>query len=124
MLLRFELTVPNVGSWNGQDTGNKNGYYIWQSVKKDRAESIIDKSFYYNFGDGWGANIKVEKIGRSKSNGFRNYDWMVDEIVRYGKIQSVKLRDTKYKIQATIGDILKGEELTKEDTKFLMDGLL
>jgi len=86
MVLRFELTMPNVGSWNGVDTGNKAGCFIFKVVPKKEAVELIDKNFYYNFGDGWGANVKVTQNRRSKSNGFRGYSWMVDSILEHGKI--------------------------------------
>lgn len=89
MILQFELTIPNVGSWNGVDTGKKEGCYIYRNIDKKQAETLINKSFYYNFGDGWGANVKVTKHKKQKSEGFRGYDWMVDEILKYGKIINI-----------------------------------
>lgn len=86
MILRFELTMPNVGSWNGVDTGRKDGCYIFRKVAKSQADELDGKIFYYDFGDGWGANVKVTKNKRSKSSGFRGYDWMVDEILQHGRI--------------------------------------
>ena len=32
------------------------------------------------------ACIEVTENKRTKSNGFRGYSWMVDEILKYGKI--------------------------------------
>lgn len=86
MILRFELTMPNVGSWNGVDTGRKAGCFIFKNLPKKQVEELNNKSFYYNFGDGWGANVRCEKARRSKTEGFRGYDWMVSEILKYGKI--------------------------------------
>jgi len=64
MILSFESTMPNVGSWNGQWTGQSSKYYRHRNVSKQEAEKILaDKernSWYYNFGDGWGANVSVE----------------------------------------------------------------
>ena len=88
MLLRFELTMPNVGSWNNVDTGAKPNCFIWRSVPKEKVKELQDKSFYYNFGDGWGANVKITRNRRSKTAGFRGYDWMVDSIIKNGKIIS------------------------------------
>ena len=85
-IVRFELTMPNVGSWNGVDTGAKNGCYIFRRLKKEQYEDIVDKGFYYNFGDGWGANVIVTLNRRSATSGFRGYDWMVDEIIEHGRI--------------------------------------
>lgn len=92
MLLRFELTMPNVGSWNGVDTGNKSGHFIFMNIPKEKAEQIVGKNFSYNFGDGWRANVEVTKNKRSKSNGFRGYDWMIKEIIEHGRILTRKER--------------------------------
>jgi len=43
--------------------------------------------------DGWGANVAVELIGsvekkirEKKSAGFCGYEWMIDSILKHGKI--------------------------------------
>jgi hypothetical protein len=102
MLLAFELTMPNVGSWNGKWTGSDRLYvkilnftqrYGTSKAAKEKLDSIKDKSFYYNFGDGWSASVSVKQVDvnkaaklRSKSAGFYGYDWMIDSILQYGKI--------------------------------------
>ena len=99
-MICFELTMPNVGSWNGKWTGEKSKYYLIKRVDKTKEAELHNKSFYYNFGDGWGANIKCEIIDarestkrRKLSKGFCGYDWMVDEILTHGKILTLKERD-------------------------------
>lgn len=86
MLLRFQLTMPNVGSWNGKDTGTGDDCFAWRNVPKEKAETIKDKSFYYDFGDGWGANIRITQNRRCKTAGFRGYNWMINSIIENGKI--------------------------------------
>lgn len=99
--LSFELTMPNVGSWNGKWTGDKYKYYIIMSVKDQRFKNEIENllngkdRWYYDFGDGWGANVRMEKIDskeatqrRKLSKGFAGYDWMVTSILSNGKIIS------------------------------------
>jgi len=97
MILSFELTMPNVGSCNGQWTGGSKKYYRHKTVSKKDAEKILSNkernSWYYNFGDGWGANVSVEKVLSTEKNkrernskGFAGYDWMIDEIIKYGRI--------------------------------------
>ena len=56
-------------------------------------EGEFFQSFYYDFGDGWGARVEVmpvdsrEKRKREKvSAGFYGYDWMIDSILKYGDI--------------------------------------
>lgn len=99
--LSFELTMPNVGSWNGEWTGSHKKYFIIRKVTaglfKEKIKPLLNemphKNFYYNFGDGWGANVKMEIINscegnnrRKISSGFCGYDWMVDSIMANGKI--------------------------------------
>jgi len=97
MILSFELSMPNSGSWNGQWTGQGSKYYRHRNVSKQEAEKILaDKernSWYYNFGDGWGASVSVEKVLSSEKNkrervskGFSGYEWMIDEIIKHGRI--------------------------------------
>ena len=106
MLVSFELTMPNIGSWNGIWTGQKKGHFIVKKCSKEELKRINLKedkaSFHYNFGDGWGATVKVEKVDsktankrRKNSNGFCNYDWMVDEIIQFGRIKEISERIIK-----------------------------
>lgn len=92
----FKLSMPNVGSWNGQWSGQSNNYIIKKNLTdKKYIELGLDKngqnSWYYNFGDGWGANVSCEtlSIGKRlpKSDGFCGYDWMVDSIMHFGVIK-------------------------------------
>ena len=101
MILCFELSMPNNNSWNGKWSG-KGRYYAktvnFGKTKKaeKHAQEILDKgSYYYNFGDGWGASVSVKQVtakeaatARRKSVGFCGYDWMVESIKQHGKIQS------------------------------------
>ena len=97
MILSFELSMPNSGSWNGQWTGKGSKYYRHRNVSKQEAEKILQgekrNSWYYNFGDGWGASVSVEKVLSPEKNkreriskGFSGYEWMIDEILKYGRI--------------------------------------
>ena len=112
MLLAFILTMPNVGSWNGKWTGEKDLHarvinftqkYGTSKAAKDKLESILkEKSYYYNFGDGWGADVEVKKVDvsaaakiRAKSKGFCGYDWMIDSILQYGEILNTNQRAVK-----------------------------
>jgi hypothetical protein len=113
--ISFELTMPNVGSWNGKWTGADKKYYIVKKFSDKFFKSEIKKlfyksegidciegdrkGFYYNFGDGWGANVTIEIIDskeaskrRKLSKGFAGYDWMVNSIIQHGTIQSTKLQ--------------------------------
>lgn len=97
MILSFELTMPNVGSWNGQWSGQGLKYYKHIKLRKKEVEKLLTNkerdSWYYNFGDGWGANVSVEIISSNEkkkreriSKGFAGYEWMITEILKYGRI--------------------------------------
>ena len=97
----FTLSMPNRGSWNGGWSGERDKYVVARNVKN---EDLNGRSFYYNFGDGWGANIHVDVFEEAKnaaikgSKGFCGYDWMVDSILNYDRIltddQIAKLKET------------------------------
>ncbi len=98
-MLSFQLTMPNNNSWNGQWTGDRKLYYQFRKVKKEQEDELNGKNFYYNFGDGWGANIHVEKIDSKEKNkrnrktaGFCGYGWMIDEILKHGRILTLEER--------------------------------
>lgn len=112
MKVSFELTMPNVGSWNGGWTGAEKRYYVIKSFfinSRDRSgattgtiTALLDgkfwQSFYYNFGDGWGANVRMEIVDakeaakrQRQSAGFCGYEWMIDSILKYGTIQTRKI---------------------------------
>jgi hypothetical protein len=93
--------MPNVGSWNGKWTGTQKVYYRTKSFLNKNAPTVLlerlkEKSpanYYYNFGDGWGANILVELIDSNEarkrnkiSSGFCGYEWMIDSIIKNDKI--------------------------------------
>jgi hypothetical protein len=99
--LSFELTMPNVGSWNGKWTGADRKYYIIKSVSdkffKMQIEPLLEgktkQNWHYSWNDGWGANVQLELIDakeatkrRKLSKGFAGYDWMVSSIMQDGTI--------------------------------------
>ncbi len=104
--LSFELTMSNIGSWNGKWTGADRKYYIIKSVSdrwfKNEVEKLLEgkdhNSWYYNFGDGWGANVFIQIVDskeaakrRKLSKGFAGYDWMVTSILHKGTITTEKV---------------------------------
>ena len=103
MLIEFRLTMPNVGSWNGKWTGESNYYAVVRMFTKNDAEKtdriLKEKSYYYNFGDGWGADVSIRIVDskesariRKISKGFQRYDWMIDSILRYNEILNTNQR--------------------------------
>ena len=94
-MIIFKLSMPHANSWNGKWSGEKDVHII---TKPDKyvPKDIIDKNYYYDFGDGWGACIDVIKMnGRSKeykqmiknNKGFCGYDWMVNSIINNNEIR-------------------------------------
>ncbi len=96
MRIIFELTMPNVGSWNGKWSGENGKYTIsknitksnfkqkeWQKKFYNKLEKGENLNYYYNFGDGWSANIEVRKAKpREKvTNKFYGYEWMAQSIL-------------------------------------------
>ena len=105
MTICFELSMPNVNTWNGKWSGQDKLYAIVKNLgKSQRAErkgkEIIKKEPYsYYWDDGWSARVKVYKVDvkearriRNASEGFCGYDWMVASIVDYGAISTARER--------------------------------
>ena len=113
MILSFQLTMPNVGSWNGKWSAESDPHFRCIKISREKAEKLAYKAnesanfnprnhqslvggidYYYNFGDGWSANVEVKQITSSekkkllkKTKGFSGYDWMIQSILKHYKIQ-------------------------------------
>lgn len=97
-MIVFKLTMPRNNSWNGRWSGDDKIHIITKPdkyVPKDR----VGKSYHYDFGDGWCAQIDVIKMNGNSSeyrklvknnNGFCGYDWMVGSIISVDKIKYYK----------------------------------
>lgn len=100
MLVAFELSMPNKGSWNNQWSGEGRPYVRVRNISKKLAgecaiEEIIRIGTYtYRWEDGWCAAVSVRKVDsreaaklRKQSVGFCGYDWMIDSIIQNGDIR-------------------------------------
>lgn len=67
-MIGFILTMPNVGSWNGKWTGENDLHYIYRKLSKQKEIELNGKSFYYNFGDGWGADVECKMVDYKTNN--------------------------------------------------------
>lgn len=92
-MIVFELTMPNVGSWNGKWTG-ANRMYIRTRREREVPKDYWNKSFFYRWGDGWTARVSTTRIPAAearklerKSSGFAGYDWMIKSIIKHGMIK-------------------------------------
>ncbi len=100
MKICFELSMPGNNSWNGKWSG-ENEYYARVidfgrgKANEGKAKVILtQKSYGYNFGDGWFARIGVREVDaketkriRKASRGFLGYDWMIESIKNKGQIE-------------------------------------
>jgi hypothetical protein len=95
MLVAFELSMPTIGSWNGRWTGEGRLYVRVREIGKHHPleAQIIGNKFHYRWDDGWSACVSVERVDsktaaklRKNTCGFYGYDWMIDSILRNGKI--------------------------------------
>lgn len=91
----FEFRWNNIGSWNGKTAGQDKKYYIRRQVSKEQdPESKLDDGYFiYDFGDGWTAGVSSKRVSAREaqkamrqSAGFHGCDWMVDEILKHGRI--------------------------------------
>ncbi len=94
MRVEFKLSMSKIGSWDGRWSGEDKNYVIYKNVSKDRCKWLglkteNDKqSWAYDFGDGWvaciAARLYPSNLKKEKSDGFRGYEWMVDNIIKWG----------------------------------------
>lgn len=98
-IICFELSMPNNNAWNGRWSGEGRQYariirFRPTKAQQTKAASILkEHSFYYNFGDGWGASVSAREVTseaarkiKRTSAGFCGYDWMIQSIIDNGEI--------------------------------------
>ena len=98
MVIVFELTMPNKGSWNNKWSGDERRFLRCRSefgFSKETIKNLVDKDFPYSWDDGWTACVSVRKVNSREaqklmktSDGFCGYDWMISSIIRNGYIVS------------------------------------
>lgn len=91
-MIVFQLSMPTAASWNGKWSG-EGRIYARAWANRDVPKDVVGKQFHYRWDDGWVACITVTKMDSrearkliAKSAGFYGYDWMIDSIVKHGKI--------------------------------------
>lgn len=101
--LLFKLNTLSVNTWNGDWTGRNSIFVVTKRLTKKIKEQLarheinLDEnqhySFFYDFGDGWKVSVEMYRTyskDNSKivkqSSGFLNYGWMIDSIIKNGKI--------------------------------------
>lgn len=91
----FELIIPNVGSWNGHWSGEKNKHLLFKTLPSEVAKQLDGESWFYTWDDGWTAGIKARTMHdgaetrrlKALNKGFCGYDWMVKSIIACGEIR-------------------------------------
>ena len=104
MRLIAELSMPNVGSWNGQWSGQGKTYTKSLDVSPKKAEELIGY-YYHSFGDGWGAGVEIRKPKKREraTNQFCGYEWMIASIRNYGEIlDTAQKRERARKLDETV----------------------
>ena len=87
--VEFKMTMPGIGSWDGKWSGSSKNYLIVRSLSDEEIKALgVPCSWSHHWSDRWSANVsaRIMKKGErsKKTDGFCGYDWMVDNIVRYG----------------------------------------
>ena len=70
-MLLFALSIPNIGSWNGQWTGSDKVYTRTRKPSIKIQNDLDGKDFFYRWNDGWTAKISCKKV--SATNAKKNH---------------------------------------------------
>ena len=90
MRVKFILSMPSAGSWDGKWSGSEKKYFVIKNLSP-KTVAKLENYYSYNFGDGWRAGVSIEKDikGRhGKSDGMCGYDWMIASILSWGEIKT------------------------------------
>lgn len=127
------LSMPNVGSWNNRWTGESRPYVSLMRVSEVNKEKMarqlsIIGSYYYDFGDGWGASVNIKEVTEKEykhykkvTAGFSGYDWMVSSIIKYKRIvNSVEQSFLDFKILAEehLNNVELSDQIFYEELRF------
>lgn len=90
----FSLSMPHSPSWNGRWSGEDKKHLYFQHVSDKLAVALDGQSWDYHWDDGWCALIDAKIVSReerrklSKQNaGFCGYEWMIQSILAFGRIE-------------------------------------
>ncbi len=87
------LSMPNNNSGNNRWTGDSERYSLEYgrarkgTMRYTQLKALVG-NYYYDFKDGWGANVEIRKAekGEKPSRRFAGYEWMVSDIRIHGRI--------------------------------------
>ena len=97
--LLFKLSMPHRGSWNNKWSLENENFTIAKRFRKcdfEKLPDIVGKYHEYRWDDGWTAVVNVKHLTNIKdvkqltknSQGFCGYDWMIESLLKFGKIMS------------------------------------
>lgn len=84
----------NTRYYSGGNDRNFSILRVWNATETKKL-GLVDKckGYHYNFGDGWALNVELRKCSNSElkqykkeCNPYHSYQWMVDSILKFGKI--------------------------------------
>lgn len=100
MRVEFKLSMPGRASWDGGWSGEDRNYAIVRELDGDTLVKLFDlapdgidlakcrRIWTHRWSDGWCAQIAARVVPADeelpRSDGFKGYDWMVDNILRKG----------------------------------------
>ena len=96
--LSYTLTIPRNNSWNNKWSGDNQLFCRIRKIREPAVKTsseyqLAGQSFFYDFGDGWTACIKVKEVTLAEANnlkknsrGFSSYDWMIASLIKNGEI--------------------------------------
>lgn len=88
--VEFRLSMPGVASWDGKWSGEGRNHVVYRSLSDADVKRLgIPMNWYHHCDDGWAAQVDARVIAKGerkqKSDGFHGYEWMVDNILRWGQ---------------------------------------
>ena len=98
-MIVFELTMPHCGSWNGK-WSQEGRLFVRTRDEKKVPKELWGRSYFYHWDDGWEACVSLTRMPADearklerRSDGFCGYDWMIDSIIRNGRITTERSSD-------------------------------
>lgn len=112
--IEFTIRMPNINTWNNRWSGENDDHFLVRRVPEKEFTKGLIGSWYYDFGDGWGASVTSHLVSgdelrrcdqklSKKRNNFLGYEWMVDEIFKYGRIRTREERHAAETAAVLIG---------------------
>ena len=97
--LIFKLTMPNPPSWNGKWSGENENHTLARSFSDEEFSNLpknIIGNHFYRWNDGSTACVNVKEVPNENARkralkgtvGFIGYQWMIDELIKYGEIRN------------------------------------